>query len=61
MSISSIVLGNSASVKEKLGEVLRVHGHELIVGVIMTTISVAIAVAATGDFNQALAGTHRHR
>ena len=58
MSISSIVLGNSASVKEKLGEVLRVHGHELIVGAIMTTISVAIAVAATGDFNQAL-GAHR--
>jgi len=59
MSISSIVLGNGASVKEKLGEVLRVHGHELIVGVIMTTISVAIAFAATGDFNQALAGRHR--
>jgi hypothetical protein len=59
MSISSIVLGNSASVKEKLGEVLRVHGHELIVGVIMTTISVAIAFAATGDLNQALAGRHR--
>ena len=59
MSISSIVLGNSASVKEKLGEVMRVHGHELIVGAIMTTISVAIAFAATGDFNQALAGRHR--
>jgi hypothetical protein len=59
MSISSIVLGNSASVKEKLGEVLRVHGHELIVGAIMTTISVTIAFAATGDLNQALAGRHR--
>jgi hypothetical protein len=53
------VLGNSASVKEKLSEVLRVHGHELIVGAIMTTISVAIAVAATGDLNQALAARHR--
>ena len=61
MSISSIVLGNSASVKEKLSEVMKVHGHELIVGAIMTTISFAIAVAATGDFNQALAGSHRHR
>lgn len=59
MSISSIVLGNSVSVKEKLSEVLRVHGHELFVGAIMTTISVAIAVAATGDFNQVLAGRHR--
>ena len=59
MSISSIVLGNSASVKEKLGEVVRVHGHELIVGAIMTTISVAIAFAATGDLNQAIAGRHR--
>ena len=58
MSISSIILGNSASVKEKLSEVMKVHGHELIVGAIMTTISVAIAVAATGDFNQAL-GAHR--
>ena len=58
MSISSIVLGNSASVKEKLSEVMKVHGHELIVGAIMTSISVAIAVAATGDFNQAL-GAHR--
>lgn len=59
MSINSIDFGNSASVKEKLSDVLRVHGHEVIVGAVMTAISVAIAFAATGDLNQALAGRHR--
>jgi hypothetical protein len=45
--------------KEKLSVEMKEHGHEIIVGAIMTVLSIAIAVAATGDLNQALAGRHR--
>jgi hypothetical protein len=60
MSISSLVLGNMVSgFKEKLSFELKQHGHEIMVGAIMTVISIAIAFAATGDFNEALARRHR--
>lgn len=60
MSFTSIVLENRVSLlKEKLSFELREHGHEIIVGAIMTAISIAIAVVATGDLNQAFAGRHR--
>jgi hypothetical protein len=60
MSISSIMLGNRVSgLKEELSFRLREHSHEIIVGAIMTVISIAIAIAATGDLNQAFAGRHR--
>ena len=60
MSFQSIILGNTTSIKEILVDALRGHRHELIVGAIMTAISVAIAVSATGDLSQAFAA-HRGR
>lgn len=60
MSISSIVLEKTVSgFKEKMSFELKQHGHEIIVGAIMTVISIAVAVAATGDLNQAIAGRGR--
>jgi hypothetical protein len=60
MSISSIVFGDGVlGLKEKLSVEMKEHGHEIIVGAIMTVLSIAIVVAATGDLNQALAGRHR--
>lgn len=45
--------------KEKLGFELKVHRHEILVGVIMLTISFAIALALTGDFNEAYSRSKR--
>ena len=60
MSISSIIAKNSFScLKEKLGIEIKVHGHEIIVGAIMITVSIAIAVALTGDMNDAFARSKR--
>ena len=60
MSISSITAKNSFSyLKERLGFEFRMHGHEIIVGAIMITVSIAIAVALTGDVNDAMARTKR--
>ena len=59
MSISSAIVKNSFSdLREKLGFEMKVHGHEIIVGAIMTVVSIAIAVATTGDLNDAFA---RHK
>jgi hypothetical protein len=61
MSISSMMLRNRISeVKEELRFRLKEHSHEIIVGAIMTVLSIAIVVAATGDLNQAFAGRNRH-
>ena len=38
----------------------KLHGHEMIVGAIMITVSFAIAVALTGDINEAVARHMRH-
>jgi hypothetical protein len=60
MSISSIMLENQiAEFKEVLKFNLRQHSHEIIVGAIMTAVSITLAVAATGDWSQAFA--HRNR
>jgi hypothetical protein len=61
MSISSITTKNSFSyIRERLGFEFKLHGHEIIVGAIMTTVSIAIAFAITGDVNDAMARQGRH-
>jgi hypothetical protein len=56
-----MMLGNRiAEFKQELRFKLKEHGHEIIVGVIMKVLSIAIVVAATGDLNQAIAGRGRH-
>ena len=37
----------------------KLHGHEIIVGAIMIAVSLAIAVALTGDINEAFARKRR--
>lgn len=60
MSISSVVVKNNLSdLKERLGFELKVHRHEIIVGAIMTTLSFMIAVAVTGNLNEAVARSGR--
>lgn len=60
MSISSVVVKNNLSdLKERLGFELKVHSHEIIVGAIMTTLSIMIAVAVTGNLNEAVARSGR--
>jgi len=44
---------------EKTREWFEVHRAEIIVGIIGAAISMAIAIAMTGDFNDALARTKR--
>ena len=61
MSISSIIEKNSfVCLRERLGMGFKLHGHEMIVGAIMITVSFAIAVALTGDINEAVARHMRH-
>lgn len=56
MSMSSILVRNLATeLKGSLGLGLRAHGHEIIIGAIMTAISVGIVIAASGDIGQAFA------
>lgn len=60
MSISSIIAKNNFfCLKERLGIELKLHGHGMIVGAIMIAVSLAIAVALTGDINEALARRRR--
>jgi hypothetical protein len=60
MSLSQINLkSNVLGIKEKLKFELKIHAHEVIVGVTMIAISLAIAVAITGDFNDAFAKASR--
>lgn len=55
-----MVLGNAvSSFKERLSFQVKEHGHEIVVGAIMAGISIALAVAATGDWNHAIAGRGR--
>lgn len=61
MSISSIITKNDfLDVSEKLGFEWKLHKHEIIVGAIMATVSIAMVIAMTGDLNQAFAGVRRH-
>jgi hypothetical protein len=56
MSLSSVIVKNGFSdLKEKLRFELTIHGHEIIVGAIMTAISIGIVVAITGNLNEAVA------
>ena len=56
MSLITEILRNSVSdFRERLIFQMRIHRHEIFVGAVMTIISIGIAIAATGDFNQALA------
>ncbi|HEY7108330.1 MAG TPA: hypothetical protein VH415_02765 [Nitrososphaeraceae archaeon] len=60
MSISPILLKSGLwGLKEKLGFELNIHRHEIVVGAIMITISFAIALALTGDFNEAYSKAKR--
>jgi hypothetical protein len=58
--MSLLIAKNSFSgLREKLGFEMKVHGHEIIVGAIMTAVSIAIGVAMTGDLNDAFARSKR--
>lgn len=58
--MSLLITKNSFSLlREKLGFEMKVHGHEIIVGAIMTAVSIAIGVAMTGDLNDAFARSKR--
>lgn len=60
MSIRTEVLKNSVSdFRERLLFQIGMHRHEIFVGAVMTIISIGIAIAATGDLNQALAAARR--
>jgi hypothetical protein len=60
MSLTPIIFKNSlGGLGEKLRFGLKVHGHEIIVGSAVIAISFAIALAVTGDFNDAFAKASR--
>jgi hypothetical protein len=60
MSISPLIAKKSFSeLREKLGFELKLHGHQIVVGAIMTAVSIAIAVAMTGDWSDAFARSKR--
>jgi hypothetical protein len=61
MSMSSILARNLVSeLRDTVQLKLREHRHEIITGTIMTLISMAIAIAATGNINEVFA-PHRGR
>ena len=60
MSVSSIIAKNNfLSPKERLGMEFKLRGHEMIVGAIKIAVSLAIAVALTGDINDVVARRRR--
>jgi len=60
MSLSPIILKTGLwSLKEKVRFELNVRQHEIVVGAIMVTVSFAIALALTGDFNEAYSRSNR--
>lgn len=62
MSLSPLTLKNSFSdVKEKLGFEIRIHGHEIIVAAVMTAVTFTIALALTGNVNEAFSRSNRGR
>jgi hypothetical protein len=57
MSINSIIVRNLVSeFRDTVQWKIREHGHEIIIGAIMTIISVGIVAAATGDMTEVFAG-----
>lgn len=57
MSMNSIIVRNLVSeFRETVQWKIKEHGHELIIGAIMTIISVGIVAAATGDITAVFAG-----
>jgi len=60
MSLIPIISKNSlGGIREKVKFELKVHGHEIIVGSAVIAISFAIALAVTGDVNDAFAKASR--
>ena len=56
MSMSSILARNLVSeLRDTVQFELREHRHEIIAGIIMTFISIGIAIAATGNINEGFA------
>lgn len=56
MSINSIIVRNLVSeFRDTVQWKIREHGHEIIIGAIMTIISVGIVAAATGDMTEVFA------
>jgi hypothetical protein len=54
MSLSPTILKNDIlGLREKVRFEWNIHRHRILVGAIMTTVSFAIAMALTGDFNEA--------
>ncbi|MEP6576732.1 MAG: hypothetical protein ABJB85_09920 [Nitrososphaerota archaeon] len=60
MSITTLTVRNHFSeVREMLGMGFREHSHEIVVGAIMVGISIALALAVSGNLNDALAMSRR--
>ncbi len=61
MSMSSILVRNLVSeLRDTVQLKFKEHRHEIVIGTIMTFISMAIAIAATGDMTEVFA-VHRGR
>jgi hypothetical protein len=62
MSLSSVFVKNNFSgLKEKLWLTFHMHKHELVVVGIMASLSVMLAIAMTGNINEAYSRVGRGR
>jgi hypothetical protein len=60
MSITTLSVRNRISdVRNMLGIELREHSHEIIIGAIMVGVSITLAFAVTGNWNDAFARSRR--